>query len=296
MPETGLATAAKPTQSRGMGRGLAAILPRSGREQQALRELPLDLVAPNPHQPRKEFDGESLIALSESIKSRGLLQPIVVRPLADGSYELIAGERRLRAAKMANLETLPALVRDTGDGERLELALIENMARQDLNPVEEARACATLVDDLGVTKEEVARRLGRSRSALSNLIRILSLPDSALALIASGELTEGHGRAILVCPDHDGRRDLAAAAARHGWTVRETERRAQALKDGETAAPSRSRELHPDLEDVLSAGEDALTAAIGRDVRVRPKGKRFRVEFEVDDPAEALALAQRLRG
>ena len=155
-----------------MGRGLAAILSSGGREEPpGLREVATELVAPNPSQPRREFDDEALLALAESIKARGILQPLVVRPLADGSYELIAGERRLRAAKIAGLERIPAVVRETEEGERLELALIENMARQDLNAVEEARACATLVEDLGLTKEEVGRRVGRSRSACSSPAR-----------------------------------------------------------------------------------------------------------------------------
>jgi ParB family transcriptional regulator, chromosome partitioning protein len=188
--------------SRGIGRGLAAILPRPGAGgDDGFRELALEVVKPNPDQPRRGFDGEALLALAESIKARGVLQPVVVRPLAGGSYELLAGERRLRAAKLAGMERIPALVRSVEDSERLELALIENMAREDLNAVESARACATLVDDLGVTKEELARRLGRSRAALSNLIRLLDLPDEVLAMIESGELSEGHGRAILICKD-----------------------------------------------------------------------------------------------
>jgi ParB family chromosome partitioning protein len=192
-----------------MGRGLAAILPQSRPEEAGLRELAIDLIRPNEHQPRKEFGGEALIALSESIRARGILQPLVVRPLPGGEYELIAGERRLRAAKMAGLAQVPALVRETDESDRLELALIENMAREDLNPVEEARACATLVEDLGITKEELGRRLGRSRVAISNLIRLLALPDEALAFIEAGELSEGHGRAVLMCKDRGGQRQVA---------------------------------------------------------------------------------------
>ena len=284
------AVAAKPGQSRGMGRGLAAILPRGSREEPALRELPLDLIKPNERQPRKDFGDEGLAALAESIEARGLLQPIVVRPLPGGAYELIAGERRLRAAKRAKLEQIPAIIREADDSERLELALIENMAREDLNPVEEARACATLVEDLGVTKEELARRLGRSRPSVSNLIRILGLPDEALELIARGELTEGHGRAILGCPDQGERRRLAQAAAREGWSVRETERRAS--EGGTRARKPPAPVLHPDLEESLVAGEDALSAALGLEVKMRPRGKRFRVEFELEDPRQALDLAR----
>lgn len=295
MPDTGLATAAQSGQSRGMGRGLAAILPRTAREEASLRELPLDLIRPNEEQPRREFDGDSLLALSESIKARGVLQPVVVRPLPGGTYELIAGERRWRASKIADHTTIPAIVRETEDSERLELALIENVARENLNPVEEARACATLVEDLGVTKEELARRLGRSRPRLSNLIRILTLPDDALALIETGELSEAHGRAILGAKDHGTRRRLAQQAVKEGWSVRQTEERA---RQAETPprAPGGRPELHPDLAQALGEGEDALAAALGRDVRVRPKGKRFRVEFELDEPGDAVELARRLGG
>ncbi len=142
-------------QQRGMGRGLAAILPRSDKVEDGLREIPPDLIQPNARQPRRTFDQARLAELAESIRTRGVLQPIVVRPLAGGSFELVAGERRLRAAQMVELATIPALVRDTDDWERLDLALAENMARVDLNPIEEARACAMLVDDLGLTKQEV---------------------------------------------------------------------------------------------------------------------------------------------
>ncbi len=202
--------------ARGMGRGLSAILPRSARDEQGLRDVAVELIAPNPRQPRRRFDEDALAALSDSIRARGLLQPIVVRPIAGGTYELVAGERRLRAARMAELETVPALVRDTEDGERLELALAENMAREDLNPIEEARACATLVEDLGLTKEDVGRRVGRSRVAVSNLIRLLDLPDDVLELVESGGLSEGHGRALLTCRDHDARRQPGVHRQRRG--------------------------------------------------------------------------------
>lgn len=281
--------------SRGIGRGLAAILPRSQATGDGFRELALEVVAPNPDQPRRDFDGEALLALAESIKARGVLQPVVVRPLAGGSYELLAGERRLRAARLAGLNRIPALVRPAAEAERLELALIENMAREDLNPVDSARACATLVDDLGVTKEELARRLGRSRAAVSNLIRLLDLPDEALALIEAGELSEGHGRAILMCKDQAVRRRLAREARERGWSVRETERQASGL--GIAAARRRRSDpaqLHPDLAEALGAAEDALTAALGREVRVRPRPQGCRVELDLDHPHEGVELAERI--
>ncbi len=179
-----------------MGRGLAAILPRASAGDGGLREIPTELIKPNPRQPRRSFDESALVELAESIRARGLLQPVVVRSLPGGHYELVAGERRLRAARIAELESIPAVVREADDWERLDLALAENMARVDLNAVEEARACAMLVDDLGLTKEEVGRRVGRSRVAISNLIRLLDLPEEALDLIETGELSEGHGRAV----------------------------------------------------------------------------------------------------
>ncbi|MBA2566291.1 MAG: ParB/RepB/Spo0J family partition protein [Thermoleophilaceae bacterium] len=285
------------SQPRGIGRGLAAILPRSQAATDGFRELPLELVTPNPDQPRREFDGETLLALAESIKARGLLQPIVVRALPGGTYELLAGERRLRASRLAGLDRLPAIVRQAQESERLELALIENMVREDLNPVDSARACATLVQDLGVTKEELGRRLGRSRVAISNLVRLLDLPDEALALLESRELTEGHGRAVLMCRDQSQRRDLARAAVAGGWSVRETERRAKAVAD-RAPAPNAGRggpvPLHPDLADALGAAEDALTAALGRGVRIRPRGDGVRVEFDLEDPREGIELAERI--
>src|SRR3954454_17747449 len=171
-----------------MGRGLAAILSTSARAETGLRDIPTELIRPNPSQPRREFDDEALLALAESVKARGILQPIVVRPLDGGRYELIAGERRLRAAVIASLGQVPAIVRLTDESERLEDALIENMARPVLNPIEAARACATLVEDLGLTKEEVGRRVGRSRVAVSNLIRMLELPDESLTMIEGGAL------------------------------------------------------------------------------------------------------------
>jgi len=291
-------SASWPTGSqRGIGRGLAAILPRSQSAAiEGLRELAIELVSPNPEQPRRDLDGEGLLALSESIRARGVLQPVVVRSLAGGTYELLAGERRLRAAKLAGLDRIPAIVREAEAGERLELALIENMAREDLNAVDEARACATLVDDLGITKEELGRRLGRSRVAISNLIRLLDLPDEALALIEARQLTEGHGRALLLCKDQAARRRLARAAFSRGWSVRDTERCARQA----VGEPERSRRiaaptpLRPDLVDALAAAEDALTAALGREVRVRAHGDGCRVEIDLDHPSEGVELAERI--
>jgi ParB family transcriptional regulator, chromosome partitioning protein len=196
---------------------------------------------------------------------------------------------------MVELETIPALVRDTDDWERLDLALAENMARVDLNAVEEARACAMLVDDLGLTKQEVGRRVGRSRVAISNLVRLLELPEEALELIERGDLSEGHGRALLLCKDHARRRSLALEARDAGWSVRETERRAREAEGQSEPGPKRfKREIHPDLAEALAAAEDTLAAALGRPVKVRPRGEGCRVELDFDSPADVVALAERV--
>jgi ParB family chromosome partitioning protein len=278
----------------GIGRGLAAILPETDAGSAGeLRELPVGLIKPNPNQPRTHFDPEALTGLAESIEATGVVQPLLVRPLPDGSYELIAGERRWRAAQQAGLEKVPAVVRDQAEPERLQAALIENMVREDLNPVEEARACAALVEDLGLTKEELARRVGRSRPAISNLIRLLELPDETLAQLESGELSEGHGRALLGAQGNDVRRRLGRDAVRAGWSVRETENRvrlASQPKVNRGKAP-----LDPEIAEALEGVGDALEAALGHEVTVRPRKDGFAVELIFDDVAEAHALARDLR-
>ena len=190
--------------------------PRASAGGPELRELPVDLIEPNPEQPRSSFEPAALDALAGSIASAGLLQPLIVRPLDGGRYELVAGERRWRAAQKAGLDRVPAVIRTSPEDERLQAALIENMVREDLNPVEEARACAALVDDLGISKEELARRVGRSRASISNLIRLLDLPDQVLKLLAKGELSEGHGRAILQLSDQDARTQARQAGGEGG--------------------------------------------------------------------------------
>jgi ParB family chromosome partitioning protein len=283
-----------------MGRGLAAILSAAPKEDpEELRQLPVDLITPNPNQPRQSFDEDTLVGLAESIRARGVLQPVLVRPLAGGRYELIAGERRWRAAQLAELDSVPAVVRHHDDAASLEVALIENMAREDLNPVEEARACAALVEELGLTREEVGLRVGRSRVAVSNLIRLLELPDEALELIERGHLTEGHGRALLLAEDHDQRRSLAREAAASGWSVRELETRARAAgATGGTRAPKtgrRRRALHPDQAEAIEQISDALGSALGAEIEVTPAGRGYRAQVTFASVDEALDLARRLR-
>lgn len=283
-------------KTKGMGRGLAAILAAAPREEhEDLRQLSLDLIDGNPHQPRRQFDEESLVSLADSIRARGVIQPVLVRPAAGGRYELVAGERRWRAAQIAGLTVMPAIVREHDDAASLELAVIENMAREDLNPVEEARACAGLVEELGLTREEVGLRVGRSRVAVSNLIRLLELPDEALELLERRELSEGHGRALLLASDNAARRTLARQAVAGSWSVRELESRARAT-EGAVAprAPSVSRARHPDREEAAERIGDVLGAAFGADVTVRATATGYTAELRVASLEEAVELAGRL--
>jgi ParB family chromosome partitioning protein len=292
---------------RGMGRGLEAILSVSaaGTAQEELREVPLESISPNPRQPRRHFEQEALNALAGSLGERGVLQPVLVRPNPQGTYELIAGERRWRAARIAGMKTIPALVRPHDDAQALELALIENMAREDLNPVEEARACAALVEELGLTREQVGRRVGRGRVAVSNLMRLLDLPDEALGLLEEGTLSEGHGRALLLAKDHAIRRSLARSAVADGWSVRTLEDRARRSNEGSPEGRGnekgvqerRLRGVHPDQAAAAEEIEAVLGEALGAEVKARPQADGgYRVELAFDSHEDALALAARLGG
>jgi ParB family chromosome partitioning protein len=287
-----------PEPQRGMGRGLAAILSISeaGARTDApeLRDVAVDLIRPNPDQPRKSFDEAGLRALADSIAERGVLQPVLVRPRPGGTYELVAGERRWRAARLAGLETMPALVQQRDDGASLEAALVENMAREDLNPVETARAVAALVEELGLTREEVGRRVGRSRVAISNLLRLLDLPDEALTLVEDGRLSEGHGRALLLADDHADRRRLARDAVEGGWSVRMLEQRAREADQGPRAVRQGRAGVHPDQAAAAAEIAEALEAALGTEVTVRPRGAGYKVELRFDSADDAVALAARV--
>ena len=284
-------------RQKGMGRGLAAILAVAPREEaQELRQLPVELIEPNPSQPRTTFEEGALLGLAESVRARGVLQPVLVRPLPGGRYELVAGERRWRAARLADLETVPAVVRHHDDAASLEVALVENMAREDLSPVEEARACAALVEELGLTREEVGLRVGRSRVAVSNLIRLLDLPDEALALLEARELSEGHGRALLLAADHGERRRLAREAAAGGWSVRDLEARARASAPTDKKSehrPRARRAIHPDQAAAAEEIADALATALACDVTVVPAGDGYRAQLTFASLDEALTVAER---
>jgi len=250
----------------GLGKGLGALIPTDveSDEESALRELPLSSIEPNARQPREHFDEEALVALTDSIRELGVLQPVLVRSVGPDRYELIAGERRWRAAKRAGLPVIPALVRDVEASGALEQALVENVQRQDLNPLEEAAAYQQLIEDFGLTHEDVARRIGKSRSAISNGLRLMQLPPSIQALVVSGQLSAGHARALLGTPDRAYQEALARRAATELLSVRDVEEavRARAEEPAPTTAtpdvgPSTSsRRLRPpgllELEELLS--------------------------------------------
>jgi ParB family chromosome partitioning protein len=281
-----------------MGRGLAAILASAPKDEpEEFRQLPIELIEPGSHQPRQSFDEEALVGLADSIRARGVLQPVLVRPLPSGRYELIAGERRWRAAQLAELDSVPAVIRRHDDATSLEVALIENMAREDLNPVEEARACAGLVEELGLTREEVGLRVGRSRVAVSNLIRLLDLPDEVLELVERRELSEGHGRALLLAEEHADRRRLARAAVSGRWSVRELETRARTAANARPSRRSgRRRALHADQVAAIQQISDALSEALGAEVEVTAgRGRGYRAQLEFESLDQALDLARRLR-
>lgn len=281
----------------GIGRGLGALLPRAGTGDEgdaSLRQLPIELIKPNPRQPRSEMSDVAIEGLAESIAAEGVLQPVLVRPAADGGYELIAGERRWRAAQVAGLESVPAIVRAEQKAESLELALVENMAREDLNAVDEARACAALVEEFGLSHQEVGKRVGRSRATVTNLIRLLDLPDEVIDAIESGALSEGHGRAILQVPDQTGRRRLGRRAIKDGMSVRDTEGAARSTSP--VARRKQLKAVDPDQEDLKRRLEDELTAALGTDVRIRWRRRGGTVEVPFDNPADLAALVERTAG
>ena len=278
---------------RGLGRGLDALLGApevaDARATNGLSELPLEAIEPNPDQPRRIIDDAALEALASSIRSSGVVQPIAVRPVGADRYQIIAGERRWRAARIAGLATIPASIRDADEAARLELGLVENLAREDLNPMEVALACAALVEDFGRTHGDLADSLGRSRPVVSNLIRLLELPDDVQELIASSRLTEGHGRAILMADGARARRRLAERVVSEGLNVRQTERAARAAEP--TARPTRRGESSPLHDDAL----ERFSHAFGAAVALRTRSNGVVVELRFDDDAQLAAAMERLQ-
>jgi ParB family chromosome partitioning protein len=268
---------------RGLGKGLEVLV--GGRGGQELAELPVDAIHPNPRQPRRRFEPEAAAGLASSVRAQGLLQPVVVRPRAAGGWELIAGERRWRAAKDAGLATLPALVREADDRDTLLLSLVENVAREQLSAVEEARAYALLLDEFGLSLGEVAERVGKAKPTVSNRVRLLDLPDEVLWMLARGEMTERHARAVLAVPDREGQKRLAKRIVEHGLSARAAERAAQDA--GAKRKPRKKTAVDPTL---AARVREAIQRATGFTARVAPGHVEieFRDEHELEELAEAL--------
>jgi ParB family chromosome partitioning protein len=280
-------SAASEPVRRGLGRGLEVLLggPASPAE---LAYLPVGAIHASGRQPRRRFDAESIAELAESVRAEGLVQPLLVRPRSEGGYELIAGERRLRAARAAGLATVPAVIRETGERESLLLALVENVAREDLSPVEEARAYTVLMDEFGLTLGDVADRVARSKPSVSNRVRLLELPDDVLSMLERGQLSEGHARAILAVPDDDERRRLARVIVRQGLSVRAAERAARTA--GARTKPRRAGVIDPALAARARAAAEKLTGASARINRGRLE-IAFASETELAEIVEALESA-----
>jgi ParB family chromosome partitioning protein len=273
-------------QRRGLGRGLE-VLVGGAAEGPELAHLRVDEIQANARQPRRRFEPEATTGLADSIRHEGMLVPVVVRPRVGGGYELIAGERRWRAAKEAGLETVPALVRVADDRQSLLLALVENVAREQLSAVEEARAYAVLVDEFDLSLGELAERVGRSKPSVSNRLRLLELPDEVLWMLVRGELTEGHARAVLAVPDVGGQRKLARRIVRDGLSVRAAERAAGAAGAKTKPRTGSKAKIDPALAERVEAAAEHATGMTAR-VAAGKLEIPFADETELEELAEAL--------
>jgi ParB family chromosome partitioning protein len=270
---------------RGLGRGLEVLI--GGATEPELAHLPVETIHPNPRQPRRRFEAEATSALADSIKVQGIVQPVLVRPRAAGGFELIAGERRWRAAQQAGTPTVPALIREADDRDTLLLGIVENVAREQLSPVEEARAYALLIDEFGLALGEIAERVGRSKPAISNRVRLLELPDDVLAMVERGELTDGHARAVLAVPDNDGRRHLAREIVAKGMTVRAAERAARWAGARRKPRNAPATRVDPALAERARVAFERLTG-------FRPRVGATRVEIPISDEHELAELVEAL--
>jgi ParB family transcriptional regulator, chromosome partitioning protein len=282
---------AESNRPRGLGRGLAALVAEFPTDHVAMVELEVSQVRPNPRQPRRVFDNDAIERLAESVRADGVVQPIIVRDAGDG-YEIVAGERRWRAAQLAGLRTIPSLVRSADERELLILALAENVAREDLNAVDQARAYAVLADELDLSQTEIARRVGKSRPAVANTMRLLELPDDVLEMISAGTLSEGHGRALLQAAGQDERVALARTAVTRGWSVRDLEVAAKRSGRAKTTARRSPGAMDDELSHlVVDAAWQSLALRAG--VRRGPRGGRVEIHFTT--PAELGRIVDQLR-
>ena len=275
---------------RGLGKGLGALLGDAALQTQEAGSLslPISQVEPGLKQPRKRFDDEALADLADSIRQHGVIQPLTVRRLSSGYYQIIAGERRWRAAKLAGLSEVPVVIIEADDRQVMELGLIENLQREDLNPMEEAGGYRVLMEEYGLTQEEVAQQVGKSRPAVANALRLLSLPPSLHPLLEDGQLSAGHARAILSVPSPQLQEKLADKVVAEGLSVRQTEALAKRLAAGEATPPPRPE--GPDLSIYLKEAERTLGARFGRKVSIVSGKRKGRIELEYYGPDDLTAL------
>ena len=275
---------------RGLGKGLGALLGDAALQTQEAGSLslPISQVEPGLKQPRKRFDDEALADLADSIRQHGVIQPLTVRRLSSGYYQIIAGERRWRAAKLAGLSEVPVVIIEADDRKVMELGLIENLQREDLNPMEEAGGYRVLMEEYGLTQEEVAQQVGKSRPAVANALRLLSLPPSLHPLLEAGQLSAGHARAILSVPSPQLQEKLADKVVAEGLSVRQTEALAKRLAAGEATPPPRPE--GPDLSIYLKEAERTLGARFGRKVSIVSGKRKGRIELEYYGPDDLTAL------
>ena len=280
---------------RGLGRGLGALLGDAALQSQegGSLSLPISQVEPGLKQPRKRFEEEALQDLADSIRTHGIIQPLTVRRLSSGYYQIIAGERRWRAAKLAGLTEVPAVIIEADDRKVMELGLIENLQREDLNPIEEANGYKVLVEEYGLTQEEVAQRVGKSRPAVANALRLLALPDPVCQLLEEGNLSAGHARAILSIPNGGLQMQLAKKVVADGLSVRQTEALAKRLSAGEKATPSPAP-AGPDLSIYYKEAEKSLATRFGRKVHIVSGRKKGKIELEYYDPEDLNTLLELL--
>ena len=279
------------TKKGGLGKGMDSLFNENSLDNEGAVTLNINEIEPNRNQPRKDFDEEALRELADSIERHGLIQPIVVRPNLDGTYMIIAGERRWRACRMAGLNQVPVIIKDTDDRTLMELALIENLQREDLNPVEEALGYKALIEDFELTQEEVAKRMGKSRSAVTNALRLLNLNEAETEALRKGMITAGHARALLACENEETRQKLLILAA-EGASVRDLERMANFAKQGKTA----KKEIKP-KSNFYSEVELSLKNEIGRKVYIKPTTKgRGTLTIEFYSDKELTEFAKKLAG
>ena len=274
----------------GLGRGLDALFAQNTLEDGLTTvTLPLDEIIPNKEQPRKQFDDQALADLSASIAQHGVLQPLLVRPMPDGSYQLVAGERRWRASRMAGLTEVPVVVRDMDEQESAELALIENLQREDLNPMEEAIGYRTLMETYGMTQEQTAQVVNKSRPAVANALRLLQLPQAVTEMVADGKLTAGHARTVLAFEGEEAQIAAATAAVERGLSVRELEKMAKAAK-AKPRTPKAPKKVDSFYDEVALS----LKEALGRQVKVTVGGKGGTLQVEFFDAEDLRYLAKKL--